>query len=260
MATTPSTTPPPSPLLALSPSQVNWAHTAQWRGIVKQALVEARFSIPAFLTEDMDALTQTATVQIAIQEQARTSTGPAWFDIPPIILVPVLIPRGGGFSVTLPLKKGNEGLLIFCDACIDSWWQSGTANSQAPTAPVVNGAAPPPSGSQRQNEVRRHHVHDCGFYPTSISQPNKLASYSADTLQIRSDDGLTIMELDQASAVNITAPGGVTVTTGGGQMTTSADAAVAGNLTVGSGASGTFSTSTGQTVTVQNGIVIDIST
>jgi hypothetical protein len=161
-------------------------------------------SIPAFLTEDMDASTQTATVQIAIQEQARTSTGPAWVDIPPIILVPVLISRGGGFSVTLPLKKGNEGLLIFCDACIDNWWQNGTANSQAPTAPVVDGAAPPPSGSQRQNEVRRHHVHDCGFYPTSISQPNVLEDYSTSSLQIRSDDGVTVIDVAE-NGVTVTA-------------------------------------------------------
>ena len=188
----------PNPLLALSPSQVNQAQSEQWRQAIRQALADTRCASPAFLTEDLDPVTQTATVQIAIQERVRTAAGPQWWDIPPIVHVPVLTPRGGGFAVTLPLKKGDEGLLIFCDACFDNWWVNGQANSPV----AVNTRTS--SGSQRQNEVRRHYIHDCGFLPCSTSQPNKLTDYSTASLQIRTDDGATTIDVSAIDGVTIT--------------------------------------------------------
>ena len=65
--------------------------------------------------------------------------------------------------------------------------------------------------------------------------------------------------MDALGGVTITAPSGVTANTPGSAFTTIGDATVGGNLAVASGASGVFSTGTGQTVTVQDGIVIDIS-
>jgi len=202
-----ATTPAPNPLLQLSPSQVNRAPSAQWKQIIKHALMDARFSSPAFLEEDMDAQKQTVTVRIALQEQVRTNTGPQWWDVPPIILVPICLPRGGGFSLTLPLKKGDEGLLIFCDTCFDLWWANGQNNSPvAQNTGVV-------SGSQRQNEIRRHDIHDCGFYPGMWSQPNVLTDWSTDSAQLRRDDGSAyvdvaseIVTVSGSSEVDIEAP------------------------------------------------------
>ena len=198
----PATTPGPNPLLSLTPSQVIDTPSAQWRQIVRQSLAEARGATPAFLTEDMNAIEQTVTVQIAIQERVRLVNSPTaqWWDVPPIVHVPIMTPRGGGYAITLPLKKGDEGMLIFCDACIDNWWAYGQTNS-----PVADNTGAS-SGSQRQNEVRRHYVHDCGFYPGLWSQQRLLADYSPDSLQIRTDDGDTLLDV---------AAGGVTVTTTG---------------------------------------------
>jgi hypothetical protein len=148
---------------------------------------------PAFLTQDMSS-NQTVTVQIAIQERVRYNGQQQWWDVPPIINVPILIPRGGGFSVTLPLKKGDQGLLIFCDTCFDNWW----VNGQTAAPPAQNPGTTAPSGSQRQLEIRRHHVHDCGFFPGMWSQNNLLTDYSTDSLQIRSDDGNTIIDVAEA--------------------------------------------------------------
>lgn len=185
----------------LTPAQINSAEPTQWSQIVRQSLSDARFSTTAFLAEDLDPIKQTVTVQIAIQERVRPANGAAqWLDVPPIILVPILIPRGGGYSITLPLKKGDEGLLVFCDTCFDNWWVNGQNN--APPAANVSTA----SGSQRQLEVRRHHVHDCGFIPGMYSQPNTLSNYSADSLQIRTDDGSIVVDVSTA---------GVKVTGGG---------------------------------------------
>ena len=192
-----SSAPGLNPLYNLSPEQVLRAQSAQWRQIVRQALDDTRCASPAFLTEDLDPATQTVTVQIAIQERVRTNKGPAWTDLPIIIKVPVVLPRGGGFSLTLPLKKGDEGLLVFCDTCFDFWWKNGRTNS-----PVASGKTAP-SGTQRQNEVRRHYVHDCGFIPGMCSQPSNLSAYSATSMQLRSDDGSTVIDI-AAGVITVT--------------------------------------------------------
>lgn len=179
----------PSQLPSLSPAQVNMAESEQWKQIIRQALSDTRCATPAFLTEDFDTTEETVTVQIAIQERVRTVQGAKWYDIPPITHVPVVLPRGGGFSITVPLKKGDEGLLVFCDTCFDYWWKYGATG---PKADNVSSA----SGSQRQLEVRRHYVHDCGFIPGMSSQPNKLGDYSTTALQVRKDDGSIIIELN----------------------------------------------------------------
>lgn len=178
---------------------------------LRQFGADLRCAAPAFLTEDMDA-DQTVTAQIAVQEFASLTVGaaPQWVDVPPIFKVPVKWMRGGGFSVTCPLKKGDEGFLLFADMCIDYWWQFGQGN--APKAANVDSA----SGSQTQMERRRHDVTDCVFLPGVWSQPNVLSNFSTSSLQIRSDDGNTVIDITGGtititadSAVNIKANGGV---------------------------------------------------
>lgn len=191
---------------SLTPAQLNSAEPAQWKQAMRQALMDTRCATPAFLVEDMDPNEQTVTVQIAIQERVRTPTGAQWWDIPPIVHVPVVVPRGGGFSVTLPLKKGDEGLLVFCDTCFDNWWVNGQNNSPpAHTSPAATAV----SGSQTQFEVRRHYVHDCGFIPGMWSQPNVLDNYATASLQIRSDDGQTTIDVSEG-AVTLSADAGAT--------------------------------------------------
>ena len=137
-----STAPGPNPLFSLTPSQVIAADSEQWRQAIRQALADTRCATPAFLTEDLDPTTQTVTVQISIQERVRTPTGPQWWDTPPIIKVPIIVPRGGGYAVTLPLKKGDEGLLVFCDTCFDLWWHNGQEGTIAKNTPNSGGKRP----------------------------------------------------------------------------------------------------------------------
>lgn len=195
MATNPTTP-------GLSPAQLNYAGSAQWKQIIKQALADTRCASTAFLVDDIDPVTQTVTVQVAIQERVRTPQGQAWYDIPPIVNVPILVPRGGGYAITLPLKKGDQGMLIFCDTCFDNWWVNGQNN--APPAQNVTNA----SGSQRQLEVRRHYVHDCGFFPGMWSQNNLVPNYSTTSLQIRADDGSAVIDVS-ASAVTVSGNAGI---------------------------------------------------
>jgi hypothetical protein len=194
-----------NPITPLTPSQLNSAESAQWKTILKQALYELRVAAPA-IVQSFDAATQTVSVQVAVSELIKTNSSPVWTQIPPINKVPIVLPRGGGFCLTLPLKAGDEGLLIFCDQCIDLWW--------------LNGGVQPPPGAplvQPQFERRRHDLTDCGFYPGMWSQPNVVANYSANSAQLRSDDGTVIIDLSETNGITLTAPQ-VTVNANGGNL------------------------------------------
>ena len=191
----------------LSPSQLVNSQIAQWKQAIRQALTEARVAIPGILTSDIDPTAQTVSVQIAIQEQVKTQQGAKWMTIAPVDNVPVVLPRGGGWSFTLPLKKGDEGLLVFCDTCFDFWWQNG--------------------GVQNTIGNHRHEHWDCGFVPGMWSQPNRLSSYSTTSAQLRSDDGTVVVDL-AAAAVSITAPKLVVSTTGDLDLTASGNVNITG--------------------------------
>lgn len=168
----------------LTPSQLNYAATSQWKEFLRQALNELRVSIPAIVV-DFDSETQTATVQVAIREVVRMPDGMQNVAIFPISNVPVCFPSAGGFSLTLPVQPGDEGLLVFWDMCADLWYSRG--------------------GIQNQLERRRHDLTDCAFYPGGRSQPRALSGYSSNSAQLRSDDGTVVIDIAEAG-VTITAP------------------------------------------------------
>ena len=75
---------------------------------------------------------------------------------------------GGDYSITMPIKKGDECLIVFGDSCIDSWWQNGDV--------------------QNPIDSRRHDLSD-GFALVGFkSQKNKLENYSDDSFQIQQND------------------------------------------------------------------------
>lgn len=190
--------------LQLTPAQLAQAQTAQWKEILRQALADMRVAAPA-IVQSFNA-NQTVNVQIAVSELVRTPDGPSWAQIAAINNVPIIVPRGGGFSLTLPLKPGDEGWLVFCDSCIDLWWLNGGVQPP-PTWPKPAGA----SLIQPQFERRRHDVTDCGFFPGAWNQKRALPSYSLTTLQLRTDDGTCYIEITPGGVINIKAPGGLNI-------------------------------------------------
>lgn len=75
--------------------------------------------------EVYNPLTQTASIKpllknTIIDEEGREETE----ELPIINEVPVLFPRGGGFFASLPLKKGDNVLLLFMDRSIDLYMSS----------------------------------------------------------------------------------------------------------------------------------------
>ena len=143
---------------------------------------------------------QTCTVIVTLMMQRVFPDGSTeWLNIPLLRDVPVQFPSGGGFTLTFPVTAGDECLVVFSSRCIDSWWQSGgTQNPQA--------------------EYRMHDLSD-GFAVLGFrSLPRMLSNVSTTSSQLRSDDGLTYVDVAEnvitvkAATVNVNAATSATIT------------------------------------------------
>lgn len=155
-----------------------------------QAIMSAmRVSIPGIIQSfDPDAVT--AVVQPAIKGAEHDESGAeVSVSLPLLVDVPVVFPRGGGCTLTFPVKEGDECLVIFADRCIDFWWQSG--------------------GVQEPVDGRMHDLSDAFCIVGPQSQAKKISGISTSAVELRSDDGSVKLSLNPASgAINGTAPGG----------------------------------------------------
>ena len=88
--------------------------------------------------------------------------------------------------MTLPLKAGDEVLIIFAARCIDSWWQSGGASN----APAEN---------------RICDLSDGFAVLAPTSQPKKLSNVSESNVQLRNTAGDVFIEIDPAGKVQVKA-------------------------------------------------------
>lgn len=155
-----------------------------------QAIMSAmRVAMPGIIQSfDPDAVT--AVVQPAIKGAEQDESGAeVSVNLPLLVDVPVIFPRGGGCTLTFPVKAGDECLVIFADRCIDFWWQSG--------------------GIQEPVDERMHDLSDAFCIVGPQSQAKKIGDISTSAVELRSDDGETKLSLNPASGViNGTAPGG----------------------------------------------------
>lgn len=140
-----------------------------------------------------DPSTCTAVIQPAIGGVQFGADGAASPTVLPVLSdVPVVFQRGGGCSLTFPVKEGDEALVIFSCRPIDAWFQSG--------------------GVQRPASARMHDLSDAFALVGATSAPNVPTGISSSAVQLRSDDGSAMVELNPTThAVSITAPGGMTI-------------------------------------------------
>ena len=142
-----------------------------------------------------DASKVTATIQPAITGSVTQQDGSRKVvSLPVLTDVPVVFPRGGGCALTFPVASGDECLIVFASRSIDAWAQSG--------------------GVQPASDPRKHDLSDAFAIIGPMSQANRVGGISTSKTQLRSNDGLTFVELDPSGQiVNVTAPGGMTITT-----------------------------------------------
>jgi len=189
-------------------------------------------ALPA-IVESVDFTAMTITAQPALTGMQNAPDGStSSVKMPLLVDVPIMFQGGGGYSITLPIAKGDECLIIFADRCIDAWWQSG--------------------GVQAPMESRMHDLSD-GFALVGVrSQPKVVPSISQTKVQIRSDDGTVFVEIDKTGKVNITAPTSVTVTS---PITTfTGNIKVNGTATIDGASTLTGAVSAGSTITASGEI------
>lgn len=159
---------------------------------IQSGLAGAWTALPGIVQSfDPDAVT--VTVQPAIQGVVTRPDGSTVaVNLPLLPDVPVMFPRGGGATLTFPVKDGDECLVVFSSRCIDAWWQSG--------------------GVQIPMESRMHDLSDGFALVGPMSQARKISGISTSAVQLRSDDGETFFELNPTSQkIRIVAPGGLEV-------------------------------------------------
>lgn len=153
---------------------------SEWIGDNEEALKvmtenyiqNARVAIPAIIVQ-FDPQKQTASVQPAIKDTLQGQS----VALPELSDVPVQFPRAGGYSITFPVKAGDECLLVFSDMCIDGWWQSG--------------------GIQNQAEKRRHDLSDACAILGITSVPKALKNVCMEGVQIRNDSGTDYIQISE---------------------------------------------------------------
>jgi hypothetical protein len=147
-----------------------------------------------------DPAKMTVSVQVAIQAVHQQIDGTnAAVTIHPIADVPVHFPGGGGHTMTFPIKPDDECLVIFSERNIDAWHQHG--------------------GVQLPIDYRMHDINDCFVLVGTRSQPRTLSNVSPNTVQLRSDDGTSYIEINGAAGgvtihckdITLTASGSVTI-------------------------------------------------
>lgn len=87
-------------------------------------------ALPCIIT-DYDNEKQLVRVKPVMYHQYPDGTNKAMAEIGN---VPLMFPSSGGGSLTFPVKKGDECLVVFSDRMFDTWWVSG----KVPSAPTVN--------------------------------------------------------------------------------------------------------------------------
>lgn len=149
------------------------------------------------IVQGYSAEQQTVSVEVSIKMQLQQPDGSwIWEAIKPLVDCPVVFPSGGGFTLTFPVKPGDECLVVFANRCIDAWWQSG--------------------GVQIQADLRMHDLSDGFALLSPRSQPRVLTPTASITgVELRSDTRTSFVRIDEDDNVFVTAENNIAADAGG---------------------------------------------
>lgn len=176
------------------------------RAAIEAALAETWTSLPG-IVQSFDPEAMTVTVQPSIRGRIEQPDGSVVSAALPLLVdVPVVFPSGGGFTLTFPIHKGDECLVVFADRCIDSWWQSG--------------------GIGEPLEARMHNLSDGFALVGPFSQPEALPDVSASDVQLRTDDGKTYVSIKPDYTITALNPAARITMTPEGEIDAKADVSI----------------------------------
>ncbi len=159
---------------------------------VTNALKELHTAMPG-VVDTFDPSTQTCTVQPAIK---RVFVDGETVNLPLLINVPVCFPTAGGFSITLPIAKGDDCLIVFSERSIDNWLKFGDI--------------------RKPNDKRFHDLSDGMVLMGLRTNPKALNNYDSNNLTIRNEanDNKLILKADGSMQIDtntLTVNGGLQV-------------------------------------------------
>ncbi|MFJ7312511.1 Gp138 family membrane-puncturing spike protein [Pseudomonas sp. NPDC098747] len=150
-------------------------------------------SLPGII-QSFDPEAMTCDVQPAVRPLMRTPAGDFInIDLPLLVDCPTQFPAGGGCTLTFPVVKGDECMLLISSRCLDSWWQSGEVQALA--------------------TLRMNNIADAVALLGFRSKPRSIPSVSTEAAQLRSDDGLAFVEINPTThAINASTSGPLNLT------------------------------------------------
>lgn len=200
---------------------------------------QLRCAMPGIILS-FDPATQTATAQPALKMKVTLGADVSHLALPLVQNVPVVLPfaQGAGLLLTLPIKAGDECLLIFADRGMDNFVQAGGVQSV------------PASSSEDTTTPRSHHLTDAICIPGIISNPQAVPDYNIEHIELRDrerkqyislgPEGITITDGTATwnmkdGAVTLNAPAGITESSAAPITTTTSSTATiqSSNMTLG---------------------------
>jgi hypothetical protein len=103
-------------------------------------------------------------------------------EYPEVLDAPVHAHGAGGYTNTMPIGEGDEGLGIVSCRPVDTWHQQG--------------------GTQPQLDARMHDLSDMHFIPGLRSDPKKLKNVSKSSAQTRTDDHETVSDWSKSAVTH----------------------------------------------------------
>lgn len=171
-------------------SNINHPNIATLASNIKQG-IEAKLkdlhtSTPGII-QAVDYEKQLLTVQPAVRRVFITRDGNTEIlapqDLPVLINVPMIFPRGGGFSLTFPVAAGDECLLVFCERSIDNWHNTGKIKQ-----PIAK---------------RFHSLSDAVALVGLSSIPNKIPNYNTTDVELKKDDNSAIIRIKADTGIRM---------------------------------------------------------
>ena len=168
-------------------------------------------AMPVIVLEDSDGFTVKCVIALKYVETDEFGNVENK-DISELVDVPVCWPQGGGsengdkgYAMTFPIKKDDEGIVVFASRCIDSWHELGKKKSnsnQSQTQERTVGTPPAKTDiAQPLVHTRMHNLSDAMFIPGVRSKPRKMNPPPSKTAaQLRSDNQHLYCEISQEKA------------------------------------------------------------
>ncbi|MFW5880814.1 MAG: Gp138 family membrane-puncturing spike protein [Spirochaetota bacterium] len=199
------------------------------RAAIRSGSLHLHVALPARI-ERYDHKQQRAQVLPLIQRE-DIETGEVT-DRPIISDVPVVWPRAGGASLTMPVKKGDTVLLVFSDRALDTWLDEGkrepppSRRAHAYSDAIAIPGLVPFAGFDSAD-------HTEGEPEAAENNEDLLVRYAGTNLRIKPNGSLVADVADEAWALEVDASGNVKLEAdGSGEYTFSGDLTFSNNVEV----------------------------